>query len=421
MRSFDLRDSTFPLPSRPALDEPLEEVRAIIERVRTGGDEALRELTRQFDGAEIDDFRVPTDEVHAASRRVSLELKEALLEMRKRITEFASNQRLIAWEEEVGGGWAGETVHPVATAGIYNPGGRASYPSSVLMCALPASVAGVRDIVLCAPPNPDGRVPDVVLAAAGLAGVREVYRVGGAQAIAAMAFGTETIPKVDVVAGPGNIFVSLAKREVAGTVAIDSVAGPTEIAILADGDADPRWVALDLIAQAEHGPHGSFLLVTWDETLASRVAKELDLALDEIEASDDLRSWLDAGAASVIVPDQTSALRFVNEFAPEHVELLFAGAEGAASAVRSAGAVFVGPYSPVVLGDYLAGSNHVLPTGGSARWASGLRTSLFQRTTSVIRHDRDSLAGALAHLEVLAQAEGLPNHSRAALARIEHH
>jgi histidinol dehydrogenase len=275
----------------------------------------------------------------------------------------------------------------------------------------------VPEVALCTPPGPDGAVPAVTLAAAHLAGVTEVYRVGGAQAIAAMAYGTESVPRVDVIAGPGNTYVALAKQEVSGTVQIDSVAGPSEIAIVAEGDVDPDVLAADLIGQAEHGPHGSFLLVTWDPSLVGRVEACMQRRLDEIGRPADLVAALEEGTAAVMVSGVDQAIEAVNRFAPEHVELIFEDAEKALEQVRAAGAVFVGFWSPVSLGDYLAGTNHVLPTAGAGRWASGLRTSHFQTTTAFAQYDRASLRGSLPYVQTFAQAEGLPNHARAVEAR----
>lgn len=390
---------------RPSLEEgPIDAVRDIIEQVRTRGDEALFEFTRKFDGVTLKQLRVEP----SASHRVPDGLLEAMKAMKQRIEVFAEHQALKPWVADVGGGSIGEAVHPLRRAGIYVPGGRAVYPSSVLMCAVPARVAGVDEIALCVPPGPDGRVPEATLAAAALCGIEEIYSVGGAQAIAAMAYGTETIAKVDVIVGPGNVYVALAKQELAGIVAIDSVAGPSEIVIVADASAEARFIARDLVAQAEHGPNGAFALITWDEDLLDAVERELH----SIEGPDDV-------AVGVLVSDLEAAIELSDNFAPEHLELMFEGVHEASGRFRSAGAIFIGPHSPVSLGDYLAGTNHVLPTAGSARWASGLRTSHFQRTSATVEYDRKSLHAAAPFIETMAQVEGLPNHSRAVLARFE--
>jgi histidinol dehydrogenase len=417
MRTFDLRtEPNLPIP-RPESQEPVDLVHEILAVVRAGGDRVVRELTDRFDGIWITEFRVPPEEIEEAAAFAPALFMAALEEAAARIRAFAERQRLESWREEIGGGVIGELVRPVERAGIYVPGGRAAYPSSVLMCAVPAAVAGVPEVALCSPPARDHKIPWPTLAAAHVAGVREVYRVGGAQAIAALAFGTESIPKVEVIVGPGNTYVALAKREVSGMVAIDSVAGPSEIAIVAGDQPDPRIIAADLISQAEHGPNGSFLLVTWEEELVGEVERAIAQTLEDVDASQDLRTVVEEGCSAVMVSGLDQAIEVVNRFAPEHLELLFEGAEDALEGIRHAGAVFVGPYSPVSLGDYLAGTNHVLPTAGAARFASGLRTSHFQKTSGLVVYDRDSLERSLPSLKTFAEAEGLPNHARAVEAR----
>lgn len=419
MRFIDLKaNPNLRIPRPPAAGHPEEAVRDILRQVIDEADRALFRLTERFDGAKLEQLRVPEQDIHDAFRAAPAELITALREAAACIRTFAGHQLLRPWEAEIAGGMMGESVHPVARAGCYVPGGRAAYPSSVLMTTVPATVAGVEQIALCVPPAADGSVPGATLAAARVAGVTEIYRVGGAQAIAAMAYGTESIPKVDVIVGPGNIYVATAKQQVAGWVGIDSVAGPSEIAVVADEGADPRVVALDLIAQAEHGPDGTFALVTWKEELLVWVAQELELALGEMQASDALRTALDRGCAGIAVRDLDQAVECINDFAPEHLELLFEGAEQQVERFRHAGAIFVGPWSPVPLGDYVAGSNHVLPTGGGARWASGLRTSHFQRTSAVVQHNQSSLRAAAPHIDALCSAEGLLNHGRAVRARL---
>lgn len=374
-------------------------------------------MTLRFDAVKVKELRVPLDAIERSLRETPAPIREALEIAAENIRRFAARQLIQPWSETIDGATVGEAVTPVGRAGAYAPGGRATYPSTVLMSAIPASVAGVAELALCVPPGPDGEVPSVTLAAAAIGGVSEVYRVGGAQAIAAMAFGTESIPKVDVIVGPGNIYVALAKREVSGHVGIESVAGPSEIAVVADGTADPRAIAYDLIAQAEHGPDGSFVLVTWDETLASSVEDALAAVCSEISASDELRHALERGSITALVKDLEQAVSVVDRFAPEHLELIFGGAQDAAGSFRNAGAVFVGPYSPVPLGDYLAGTNHILPTGGAARWSSGLRASHFQKTTSVVSFEKEALRRMLTPLSRLTEVEGLPTHLRAAQAR----
>ena len=418
MRVVDLRsDPDLPI-SRPETGEgPIEAVRSILQDVRSRGDAALLEFTERFDGVRLASLRVPAEDLEQAAAWVPPELKAAFFETAGRVRVFAQHQALQPWRAEVGGGVVGETVHPLDRAGIYVPGGRASYPSSVLMSAIPATVAGVAEIALCVPPGRDGKVPAVTLAAAHLAGVTEVYSVGGAQAIAALAYGTESIPRVDVIVGPGNVYVALAKQQVAGTVGIDSVAGPSEVAIVADATTSPDVLAFDLIAQAEHGPLGSFLLITWDEELIAEVEARIERHLDDQGRPAGLVAALEEGATAVLVADVEAAIEAVNRFAPEHLELIFEGAEKALEEVRACGAAFVGLWSPVALGDYVGGTNHVLPTAGAGRWASGLRTSHFQTTTSFTHYGREALAASLGHIQAFAAAEGLPNHALSVEAR----
>lgn len=420
MHFIDMRHSAAPAIERPSGEsEPLDAVRSILDKVRQEGDKALFELTQRFDGVKLKSLRVSQKDIRAAADAAPRELMEALETAYDRIVSFSEHQSLRSWEAEVGGGKVGEQVHPIPRAGLYVPGGRAAYPSSVLMTAAPAAVAGVAEVALCVPPGRNGAIPMATLAAAHVAEIDEIYRVGGAQAIAAMAFGTETVPKVDVVVGPGNIYVALAKREVAGTVGIDSVAGPSEILIVTDGFVDPRILALDLIAQAEHGPGGAFVLVSWNKDALTQASRAMETALTEVKASVQLRAALDRGCSAVWVSDLNQAVEITNEFAPEHLELIFDGAERQLDRFRSAGSIFVGPYSPVSVGDYVGGTNHVLPTGGHGRWASGLRASHFQRATFVTKHTRESLAASADLLERLATTEGLPLHAKAVRARLE--
>lgn len=407
------------LPRADQHDGPLDAVRSILAEVRTGGDDALRALTARFDGCTLDSLRVTDAEIDEAYASASADLLSALEEAAARIEAFASHQVIRPWRSEVGGGIVGELVHAVGSAGAYVPGGRATYPSSVLMTAVPARVAGVGRFAICVPPASDGSVPAPTLAAAKVAGVDEVYRIGGAQAIAAFAYGTQSIPRVDVIVGPGNIYVALAKQEVAGQVAIDSVAGPSEIAIVADASADQRLIAWDLVAQAEHGPNGAFAVVTWDGDLAKSVEREVEAVLDLVDATEQLREIVEEGTTVALVSSLEEAVQLIRDFAPEHLELLFDGAEEAASSFGTAGAIFIGPWSPVSLGDYMAGSNHVLPTAGAARWASGLRASHFQRATGFIHHTQTSLMRAAPHIDALSSAEGLPIHARAVRARFK--
>lgn len=396
---------------------PIAAVRQIMADVRAFGDAALRELTERFDGCRIDDLRVPEKEIVAALDDAPTRLRAALDYARQEITAYHEAQLGDDVRIERDGAVLRELVVPVDRAGLYVPGGRAAYPSTVLMTAIPARVAGVPEIALCVPPDRDGRVPPATLAAAALVGVDEVYSVGGAQAIAAFAYGTETIRPVDVIVGPGNVYVTLAKREVAGVVGIESLAGPSELVVVADSTAAPELVAADLLAQAEHGPDGAAVLVTWDE----RVADAVDNAIEELAASALRRAEVDAtlasGGKTVLVDGPDAAIAAANMIAPEHLELMTADPEELLPQVRNAGAVFCGPWSPAVVGDYVAGVNHVLPTARTARFASALRVDTFRKHIHAVTFDEAALARVTPYVQALAEAEGLDAHRRAVEAR----
>ncbi len=394
-------------------DDVLESVRAIIADVRTRGDAAVRELTERFDGCALDDLRVPAEELHAALDGVAPELRAALEVAAARIREYHAAQ-LDAPPPvlERDGVVLCELAIPVGRAGLYVPGGRAAYPSTVLMTAIPAQLAGVTERVLCVPPAADGTVPASTLAAAALAGVTEVYRIGGAQAIAALAYGTETIRPVDVIVGPGNRYVALAKREVAGTVGIDSFAGPSEVVVVADGSVPAAFAAADLLAQAEHGPGGSAVLVTWDPDVADATDAALEVMLADAPRQAEITATLTTGGRIVLVDDAVAALDAVNVIAPEHLELLTSDPATLLPLVRNAGAVFLGPWAPAALGDYLAGVNHVLPTARTARFASALRVDTFRKHVHVVEATEAGLTALAPHLRALAAAEGLDAHAR---------
>jgi histidinol dehydrogenase len=406
-----------PVPQGP---DPLEAVRAIVDDVRARGDEALVEHTRALDapGFDATRIRVGPQEIAQARRRVRPELLEALEVLAARLEDTCRRARPQAWIEERVGELVGQLVRPLRSAGIYAPGGRAAYPSSVLMAAVPARVAGVERLALATPPDRAGEVSDAILAACALADIDEVYRLGGAQAIAALAYGSESVRPVDKIVGPGNLYVTLAKRLVAGWVGVDSEAGPTEIAIVADGSAEARVVAADLIAQAEHGPLGSHVLITWDEGLVGRVIEALDEMVPLHERADDVESALTEGGRAVLVRDLDHALETANAFAPEHLELVFPGALDALDRVTNAGAVFVGAFSAVPAGDYVAGTNHILPSGGTARFASGLGVDDFVKKVYVCGLERAALERLAPHIDALSEAEGLHAHARAVRLRL---
>ncbi len=406
-------------PFEPVLPRPgdagsdvREAVAAIVTEVRAGGDAALRRLTERFDGVVVDGLRVPGDEIGAALARVPSDLRRALEVAWARLSEFHALEPPPPPDFVDGGVRVRHLVCPVDRAGCYAPGGRARYPSTVLMCAAPARVAGVGELVLCVPPGPDGRVDDATLAAAAIAGVDEVYRVGGAQAVAAMAYGTESIRRVDVVVGPGNRFVAEAKRQVSGAVGVASAfAGPSEVVVVAGPDTPARLAAADLLVQAEHGPDGLAWLVTWSAAKADQVEKELAGMVADSPRRSDLEATLSGGGYACLVDDAVAALAVANVVAPEHLELMVEEAEALLPLVRAAGAVFCGTWSPASLGDYLAGPNHVLPTNRTARFASALRVDDFRRHLHAVLADRTAIEGLGPHVIALAEAEGLPAHA----------
>jgi histidinol dehydrogenase len=405
---------------RPPLSAsgPEEVVREIVDDVRLRGDDAVMEYTRRFDRANFDRLRVDESSIRNARGLVRPELVDALEVMAERLRRTCERQVPQTWIEHTDDEVTGELIRPLRRVGIYVPGGRLPYPSTVVMTVVPAQVAGVEDIAICSPPEPSGEIAEVVLAACDLLGIREVYRMGGAQGIAALSFGTETVPPVDKIVGPGNVYVTLAKRLVSGWVGTDSEAGPTEIAVVADDTVSPRVLASDLIAQAEHGPLGTHALITWMPEVAQAVMDELETMVMRHERPDDVENALIEGGRAVVVRDLDHALATANALAPEHLELVFAGALDALDRVRNAGAVFVGPYSPVAAGDYVAGTNHVLPSGGTARWASGLGVFDFLKRIYVSGLEPSALERLAPHIDALAEAEQLRAHGRSARMRL---
>jgi histidinol dehydrogenase len=394
-------------------DEALAAVRAILDDVRARGDAAVRELTLRFDGCDLVDPRVSADDLQAALVATPAELRAALEVAAGRIRAYHSLQADAPEPAlDADGVSVRELAIPVTRAGLYVPGGRATYPSTVLMTAIPAQLAGVEELVLCVPPAADGQIPQATLAAAALVGITEVYRIGGAQAIAALAFGTESIGAVDVIVGPGNRYVALAKREVAGIVGIESFAGPSEVVVVADGSVPADFAAADLLAQAEHGPGGAAVLVTWDPAVADATVDALERLVADAPRRDEIAATLATGGRAVLVDDAVAALDAVNVIAPEHLELLTADPETLLPLVRNAGAVFLGPWSPAALGDYVAGVNHVLPTDRSARFASALRVDTFRKHVHVVRATEGGLAALAPHIDAIAAAEGLVAHAR---------
>lgn len=426
LRRLDLRGSSaddlrtsLPRPEA-AKEPPVAAVQAILADVRARGDQAVREYTERFDGVALDAFRVPQAELDEALTAIPPLLREALDAARASILAYHREQLHEPVTHERDGVLVREIRVPVDRAGLYVPGGRALYPSTVLMTAIPARVAGVPELVLCVPPGPDGTVAPATLAAAALAGVDEVYRVGGAQAVAAMAYGTESIAAVDVIVGPGNIYVSLAKREVAneGVVGVPSAfAGPSEVVVIADETTPVDYAAIDVIVQAEHGPDGLAWLVTWSEAVADAVTEAVARLVAASPRRAEIEATLGDGGYAVVVDTPEQAMEVANAIAPEHLELMSENAEALVPLVRHAGAVFVGPYSPASVGDYLAGPSHVLPTYGSARFGGALRVDDFCKYVHVVSLDEATLARVAPHVAAIAEAEGLAAHAESVRIR----
>ena len=394
-------------------------VRDILEGIRTGGDAALFAQTERFDGVRLDatSVRVRPEEIGEAYAALTSASLEALKMAASRIRAFHLRQLRSSWFSEEDGAIVGMLTRPLERVGIYAPGGTAAYPSTVLMNAIPAAIAGVQDIVMCTPPRRDGKVAGAVLVAADLCGVHAIYKVGGAQAVAAMAYGTASIPKVDKIVGPGNVYVAAAKRLVFGQVGIDMIAGPTELLIIADDEARAAWVAADILSQAEHDPLSSAMLLTPSQQLAEEVMDEVKRQVALLPRRQIAETSLEQFGAAVVVKGLDEAATLANEVAPEHLELLVKDPWGLLPQIRHAGAIFMGGASPEVVGDYLAGPNHVLPTGGTARFASPLSVDDFQRRTSLIAFSRQKLEALEPTLVELARLEGLEAHARAASIR----
>ena len=424
---LDLRGAADDLAARlprPSMGEaaPPAAVREILAEVRKRGDAAVREYTERFDGVRIEELRVAPAQIAAALDSISRELRRALEVARDAVAEHHQRQLRPDTEHAAGGVVVRDVSRPVARAGAYVPGGRARYPSTVLMTAVPAKVAGVGAVALCVPPGSDGAVAPETLAAAALAGVDEVYCIGGVQAIGALAYGTETVPAVDVIVGPGNAWVATAKREVAseGVVGVPSAfAGPSEVMVVADETAPADYVAIDLIVQAEHGPDGLAWLVTWSDDVADAVTAAVERLVAGAPRRDDIEATLRRGGYAAVVDGPDAALAVANLVAPEHLELMTADPEAMVAGVRNAGAVFCGPWSPASIGDYVAGPSHVLPTFGSARYAGALSVDDFIKRVHVVAADRAGLERLAPHVAALAEAEGLAAHAASVRLRQE--
>jgi histidinol dehydrogenase len=418
-------DQVLPRPADPGADV-YDVVADVVRRVRLEGDAAVIEFTKRFDGVDVsgtgpaDGMQVPPAELHAALARIDPDLRAALQVAYARIVAYHSEEGTPPGVFESGGVSVSHLTRPVGRAGIYAPGGRARYPSTVLMCAAPARVAGVDDVVLCVPPAADGKVDDATLAAASIAGITDVYRIGGAQAVAALAFGTASVPRVDVIAGPGNSYVAEAKRQLSGVVGVASAfAGPSEIVVVAGPGAPPEFVAIDLVVQAEHGPDGLAWLVTWDESLLAAVSAEVDRIVAASPRRTDLEATLATAGIACLVDGPQAAMEVANTVAPEHLQLMGADAESLVEGVWSAGAVFIGPWSPASFGDYIAGPNHVLPTNRTARFASALRADDFRKHIHAVTVTPAALEALGPAVITLATTEGLSAHADSISRRLE--
>ncbi|MDO9557360.1 MAG: histidinol dehydrogenase [Coriobacteriia bacterium] len=399
--------------------EVLGVAQRIIDDVKARGDEAVFEHTAQLDKVTLTELRVSEAEIEAALEVVGDEFKEAIALAAAAIESFCRRQVPQSWfTTEEGGVFLGQKVTPLRRVGIYVPGGRACYPSSVLMNAIPAIVAGVEEIAMVVPPTSDGSVNPYTLAAAAEAGLTEIYKVGGAQAVAALAYGTESIPRVDKITGPGNAYVTAAKKLVMGEVGIDMLAGPSEVLVLADETAEPAFVAVDLMAQAEHDPRAATYLVTTDPTLPDEVEQALAILLEDSPRADVVERSLTDNGIIVVCPDLDVALDAANLIAPEHLEVMMAEPFELLGSIRNAGAIFLGPWTPESVGDYIAGPNHVLPTGGTARFSSPLSVEDFVKRSSVLSYSLEALEMDGPAVMTIANAEGLDAHSRAVGLRL---
>ncbi|SDX87873.1 histidinol dehydrogenase [Paenibacillus sp. CF384] len=404
--------------------EQNESVRQIVEAVRAEGDAALLRYTEQHDRVKLDEsqLRVTESEIQAAYDHVDAGFLTAIREAAANIRKFHEKQMRQSWVDvQPDGTMLGQMLRPLKRVGVYVPGGKAAYPSSVLMNVIPAQVAGVPEIVMVTPPSTGGKtgIDPYILVAAAEAGVKEMYRVGGAQAVAALAYGTATIPPVDKICGPGNIYVALAKRSVYGVVAIDSIAGPSEIVVLADETADPAYVAADLLSQAEHDEMASAILVTTSESLGDDVAIEVERQLALLPREGTARQSIEGYGAILIAETMTEAIDAVNRMAPEHLEIMTAEPMALLGRIENAGAIFVGPYSSEPVGDYYAGPNHILPTNGTARFSSPVNVDDFVKKSSLIYYSKDALLANGDNIMTLARHEGLEAHARAIEIRLE--
>lgn len=396
-----------------------ESVKKVLNDVSERGDAALREYELRFDGVQIDDFAVTAEEIDAAVAAVGAEYIRILKRAAANIERFHRAQIRSDFSMNYDGITVGERFIPVQSAGLYVPGGTARYPSSVLMNCVPAKLAGVQNIIICTPPSKDGRIPDGILAAAKVAGADKVYKVGGAQAIAAMAYGTESIPKVDKIVGPGNVYVATAKKLVQGICGIDMIAGPSEILVIADETANADWLAADLLSQAEHDKLASAIMITDSEALATAVSAAVEKRLEKLPRREIAAESIKNNGKIIITESIMQAAELSDRIAPEHLELAVARPEKLLEQIKNAGSVFLGHYTPEATGDYMAGTNHTLPTGGTARFSSPLGVDDFIKKTQFIKMSKEALENYYRDIAAFAESEGLNAHAESVKARFE--
>ena len=396
-----------------------ESVKKVLNDVSERGDAALREYELRFDGVQIDDFTVTAEEIDAAVAAVGAEYIRILKRAAANIERFHRAQIRSDFSMNYDGITVGERFIPVQSAGLYVPGGTARYPSSVLMNCVPAKLAGVQNIIICTPPSKDGRIPDGILAAAKVAGADKVYKVGGAQAIAAMAYGTESIPKVDKIVGPGNVYVATAKKLAQGICGIDMIAGPSEILVIADETANADWLAADLLSQAEHDKLASAIMITDSEALATAVSAAVEKRLEKLPRREIAAESIKNNGKIIITESIMQAAELSDRIAPEHLELAVARPEKLLEQIKNAGSVFLGHYTPEATGDYMAGTNHTLPTGGTARFSSPLGVDDFIKKTQFIKMSREALENYYRDIAAFAESEGLNAHAESVKARFE--
>lgn len=399
--------------------EITKSVEKILLNVKENGDEAVRQYSLIYDEVKLKSFEVSEAEFNEALEQTDENLINALIEAKKNIETYHEKQLQDGYKINEKNSYVQQLINPIERVGVYIPGGKAAYPSTVLMNVIPAKIAGVNEIVIVTPPNKEGKIKSSILVAAKLAGVTKVLKIGGAQAIGTLAYGTETIEKVDKIVGPGNIYVALAKKSVSGIVGIDMVAGPTEVVILADETANPRFIAADLMAQAEHDEMASSIVITDSEEFAQRIQQEIPNLLEEQPRKEIIQSSFENYGAIIVVKTIDEGIELVNKLAPEHLELMIKNPESIVHKIKNAGAIFLGDYTPEPVGDYFAGTNHTLPTSGTARFTSPLNVNDFQKKTSVVYYNKAALSEARKHIEIIAEEEGLFGHGKAISIRFE--